>query len=77
MGLFVMNMQNEDECTVESLVRTALANLDLYSGYCGNADKESRYKDTLGQTPPDYLVTQFAMRYLKEALELINKENLQ
>lgn len=65
MGLFVLN--NEKETTVEGLIKSALANLDLYSDFCGH----ERFKDDIGQTPPDYLVTTFAMSQLKEALQLI------
>lgn len=67
MGLFVLNM--EDTPTVEGLLNIALANLDLYSDYCG----EGRYKDEIGQTPPDYLVTDFGIKYLREAIELLKK----
>lgn len=65
MGLFVLN--NEKEVTVEGLIKSALANLELYSDFCGN----ERYKDSLGQTPPDYLITTFAMSQLRESLQLI------
>ena len=68
MGLFILNMEHEP--TVEGLVETALANLDLYSDYC-----DGTYKDDLGQTPPDYLVTDFAMKMLREALQLIERSN--
>ena len=67
MGLFVMN--NEKEKTVEGLIKSALANLDLYSDFCGT----ERYKDNLGQTLPDYLVTDFAINQLKDALQLIQE----
>lgn len=67
MGLFVMNMEGEP--TVKGLLDTALANLDLYSDYCG----KGRYKDEIGQTPPDYLVTDLGIKYLKQAIELLKK----
>lgn len=69
MGLFVLNM--EDKPTIEGLLDTALANLDLYSDYCG----KGLYKDEIGQTPPDYLVTDFSIKYLKEAIELLKKSD--
>lgn len=68
MGLFVVNMEPEGQETVESLVKVALANLDIYSDYC-----DGSFKDSIGQTPPDYLVTGFAMKYLKQALEILEK----
>lgn len=68
MGLFLFNMEPEGQETVERLVKVALANLDLYSDYC-----DGRFKDSIGQTPPDYLVTGFAMKYLKQALEILEK----
>jgi len=69
MGLFVANM--EDTPTVEGLLKTALDNLDLYSEYCSTGVREGRFKDEYGQCPPDYLVTQFAMGYLRGALEIL------
>lgn len=68
MGLFVVNMEPKGEETVEGLLKTALGNLDLFSDYC-----DGRFKDSIGQTPPDYLVTGFAMKYLKQALEILEK----
>lgn len=68
MGLFVFNMEPEGQETVESLVKVALANLDLYSDYC-----DGSFKDSIGQTPPDYLVTDIAMGYLKQAIEILEK----
>lgn len=76
MGLFVMNM--EETPTVEGLVKDALANLDLYSDYCCVLTEEGwqgRFKDELGQTPPDYLVTSLAMKYLKQALEILESHH--
>lgn len=69
MGLFVVNL--EDTPTVQGLLKTALGNLDLYSDYCSTGVREGRFKDEYGQCPPDYLVTQFAMKYLKDALEIL------
>lgn len=68
MGLFVLNMEPEGQETVESLVKAALANLDIYSDYC-----DGSFKDSIGQTPPDYLVTNRAMKYLKQAIEILEK----
>lgn len=65
MGLFVVNMENTP--TVEGLLKTALGNLDLYSDYCSTGS----FKDEYGQCPPDYLVTQFAMGYIRDALEIL------
>lgn len=70
MGLFVFNMEPEGQETVESLVKVALVNLDLYSDYC-----DGSFKDSIGQTPPDYLVKDLAMKYLKQALEILEKAN--
>jgi len=69
MGLFVVNM--EDTPTVEGLLKTALGNLDLYLDYCSTGIRDGRFKDEYGQCPPDYLVTQFAMGYLRDALEIL------
>lgn len=73
MGLFVMN--TESEPTVKGLVRSALANLDLYSDYCSVMDSDGNvqgsYKDKYGQPPPDYLVTSFAIKQLKQALQIL------
>lgn len=69
MGLFILNM--EDTPTVKGLLKTALSNLEYYSDYCSTRNREGRFKDEYGQTPPDYLVTAFAMKYLKDALEIL------
>lgn len=68
MGLFVMNM--EETPTVKGLIKTALVNLSMYSQYV----EMGTFTDDRGQTPPDYLVTAFAMKYLKDALEILEKE---
>lgn len=73
MGLFVVNMEEKGQETVKGLLETVLANLDLYSDYCSTAPREGRFKDEFGQTPPDYLVKDFAMTYLKQALEILEK----
>lgn len=73
MGLFVVNL--EETPTVEGLLKTALANLDYYSEYCSTGVREGTYKDEYGQCPPDYLVTQIAMGYIRDALEILNKES--
>lgn len=72
MGLFNVNL--EEIPTVKGLVRTALANLELYEPYCSTRPREGEFKDSLGQTPPDYLVKDFAMKYLREALDMLEKE---
>lgn len=69
MGLFNVNL--EETPTVKGLIRTALNNLELYEPYCTNYKGEGRYKDETGQTPPDYLVKDFAMKYLRHALEIL------
>lgn len=72
MGLFAMNM--EDEPTVKGLLQLALYNLELYEPYCCKGNREGRYKDEIGQTPPDYLVKDFAMKYLRGALEILDSQ---
>lgn len=69
MGLFNVNL--EDVPTVKRLIRTALNNLELYEPYCSKGIREGRYTDELGQTPPDYIVKDFAMKYLRDALEIL------
>lgn len=69
MGLFNVNL--EETPTVKGLIRTALNNLELYEPYCSKGNREGRFKDELGQTPPDYLVKDFAMKYLRDALEVL------
>lgn len=73
MGLFVVNMEPKCEETIKCLLKTVLANLDLYSDYCSTGPREGRFKDESGQTPPDYLVTDIAMKYLKQAIEILDK----
>lgn len=68
MGLFIVNTEEKGKETVEGLLKSALGNLDLYSDYC-----DGSFKDSIGQTPPDYLVKDFAMTYLKQALEILEK----
>lgn len=64
MGLFVMNMETVP--TVKGLLDTAIANLELYLPYCSTSAREGEFKDSLGQTPPDYLVKDLAMKYLNK-----------
>lgn len=77
MGLFAMNM--EDEPTVKGLLESALANLELYLPYCSVVDSDGRtgrYKDELGQTPPDYLIKDFAIYDIRKALEILNRKEV-
>lgn len=71
MGLFNVNLEKTP--TVQGLIRTALANLELYEPYCSTRPREGEFKDSLGQTPPDYLVKDFAMKYLRDALEILER----
>lgn len=75
MGLFVMNMETVP--TVKGLLDTAIVNLELYLPYCSTSAREGEFKDSLGQTPPDYLVKDLAMKYLKQAMEILEKEEIQ
>lgn len=72
MGLFNVNL--EEKPTVKGLIRTALNNLELYEPYCSTGNREGNYKDSIGQTPPDYLVKDFAMKYLRDALEILDNQ---
>ena len=69
MGYFVCNTEHEP--TVRGSLQAALDNLELYLPYCSTGVREGRYKDELGQTPPDYLVKDFAMSYLRDALKIL------
>mgnify|MGYP001056267712 CR=1 FL=1 len=72
MGLFNVNL--EEAPTVKGLIRTALNNLEMYEPYCSTGPREGEFKDSIGQTPPDYLVKDFAMKYLRDALEILERE---
>lgn len=72
MGLFSVNL--EEVPTVRGLIQTALNNLELYEPYCSTGPREGQFKDSIGQTPPDYLVKGFAMKYLREALEILDSQ---
>lgn len=64
MGYFALSKDK----TPKELIKAAVKNLELYTD-----NVEGQYKDSIGQTPPDYLIKNFAMSYLKEALEALEK----
>lgn len=72
MGLFSVNL--EEVPTVRGLIQTALNNLELYEPYCSTGPREGQFKDSIGQTPPDYLIKDFAMKYLQDALEILDSQ---
>jgi hypothetical protein len=41
---------------------------------CSTGPREGEFNDSLGQTPPDYLVRDFAMKYLRDALEILDRQ---
>jgi len=64
MGYFAFSKDK----TPEELIKAAMRNLELYTEHA-----EGQYKDSIGQTPPEYLIKDFALVYLKEALEALEK----
>lgn len=64
MGYFALSKDK----TPEGLIKAAIQNLELYTDHV-----EGQYKDSIGQTPPDYLIKGFALSFLKEALEALEK----
>lgn len=63
MGLFVLDLSIRP--TVETRLEAAIANIELFL-----PEGDGEYKDEIGQTPLYYLLRDFALPMIKEALEL-------